>query len=234
MPCSRCGAEGPRRPIAPGFWECMNLVEVSWFTTEPMPGRPWMNQPRGMVGQQACKTRYHEAVSENTMPTACYCGTYAIGTCQVCSKPFCGDHSLLSNDRRICRTDWDEIRKTEEARRRANKPEPAPAESHADMAKGFSNDKKPFDFWVSRYHYHVPFGARRGWFLSREGPRLDERLFGVWILESIEYTLGGLGRDGSISTFIKGLALDAEGHVYQFKEGYRGMADLDIKNVNRI
>jgi hypothetical protein len=41
---------------------------------------------------------------------ACDCGTFAIGKCQSCGRPVCGDHSSLVEGRWLCDSDADGLR----------------------------------------------------------------------------------------------------------------------------
>jgi hypothetical protein len=91
MACPRCGALDYRL-IAPGFVECLGVVPVP----NPSP-------PRGELTAAPCRTRYHVIADKSAAATpSCRCGLFAIGACPQCGTPYCGDHSWLRKDQRLC------------------------------------------------------------------------------------------------------------------------------------
>lgn len=119
MACPTCGASTPRSPIAPGYWECRNTITEMLTVMTPMPGRPWISEPQLQSNSYRCGTRYHESEKGISMGIDCFCGTSSIATCQICSGRFCGDHSVLVGDRRICRNDLKQLQEAEKAKKAA-------------------------------------------------------------------------------------------------------------------
>lgn len=104
--CPVCGGES-RRPLAPTYWECTSQISESVFVGDQWlpvgPAGAMMPVPRQEMRTRDCLTRYHETVDEPSGPQlTCACGTFAIGACSDCSRPVCGDHSSLWDDRRVC------------------------------------------------------------------------------------------------------------------------------------
>lgn len=92
MACPRCGSNR-RRPIALGYWECLNVLMVP----QPMPtlhGMVMHPQPL------SCVVRYHEG--STAVAEMCECWTFAIGRCCDCEASVCGDHSALWGGFRRC------------------------------------------------------------------------------------------------------------------------------------
>jgi hypothetical protein len=135
MACPTCGASNPRSPIAPGYWECRNTITEMLTVMAPMLGRPWISEPQLQSNSYKCGTRYHESEKGVSMGIDCFCGTSSIATCQVCGGRFCGDHSFLVGDRRICRNDLRRLREGEEAQKAAVNAQRIVEE--ADWSRGF-------------------------------------------------------------------------------------------------
>lgn len=83
--CPRCGS-ARRRLISPGYWECTAQMLEAVI-------------PRGMQGAVTdvplygiCGRRYHNGTTSSGLGM-CGCGVGAIGTCQKCGQPRCGDHT---------------------------------------------------------------------------------------------------------------------------------------------
>lgn len=51
-----------------------------------------------------CGFEYQEADAATTVDQVCACGTFAIGRCGECGALICGDHSVLDEGRRVCRS----------------------------------------------------------------------------------------------------------------------------------
>jgi hypothetical protein len=59
--------------------------------------------PQGFTQSLTCGFEYHEVAGGNVAaPTACECGTFAIGVCTTCGKPVCGNHSSVRDGKRLC------------------------------------------------------------------------------------------------------------------------------------
>jgi hypothetical protein len=94
--CPSCGGT-ERRPIAPGYFECVTTLYQQVSTGAHPSG---IQGPPFITNAFRCGTRYREGAAEIT--TKCACGTYSIGECTRCSRPVCGDHSLLVTSQRVC------------------------------------------------------------------------------------------------------------------------------------
>lgn len=55
-----------------------------------------------------CGCEYQEATGTSAVSGICACGTFAIGTCQDCGRPVCGNRtcSLMYSNRRVCVRDY--------------------------------------------------------------------------------------------------------------------------------
>ena len=186
MACPNCGAASPRNPIAPGYWECRNTITEMLTVMSPMPGRPWMSEPGVRGNSRLCQKRYHESGEGGDVGIDCFCGTSSIATCQECGGRFCGDHSSLVGDRRLCRDDLRQLRaakiarleaevaslKAQNARRMAEE---------AEWARGFD----PMDVQEALAVLITPDNDARRRNSAREALRpLDVRQFTI---ECIEY-----------------------------------------------
>jgi len=89
MACPICGGTA-REPIAPGYWRCTSTVTTS-APGPGAPGRPWTG-PETSVFTGVCGATYQEGPAANN-DLVCGCGTFAIGLCQRCGVPVCGNHS---------------------------------------------------------------------------------------------------------------------------------------------
>jgi hypothetical protein len=95
MACPRCGGTA-RRQIAPGFYQCEELV------------RDWEEERRrGGLWDRVCGNRYQDGGAAAGNTPKCWCGVYAIAECSDCGAPLCGDHIERYERRVICRYDLD-------------------------------------------------------------------------------------------------------------------------------
>lgn len=106
MSCPVCQGS-QRRPIAPGYWECLSSITETKMVSETwVPGGPngqMVPMPRYGPVSRICGTRYHESAATNKAESArCECGTFAIGVCHQCDREVCGDHSCLVAGARLC------------------------------------------------------------------------------------------------------------------------------------
>ena len=124
MSCPTCGGSD-RDPIAPGFWVC---TSPRWVTDKI--GGPGLTDPRlgpGVLYKKrriVCRTEYQEGNPGTSL--LCACSTFAIGLCNECGKPVCGNHSAISGDLRLCdahlaaeQAKIQKVRKDEHARKEA-------------------------------------------------------------------------------------------------------------------
>ena len=94
MACPSCGATS-YRPIALGYVECTGSREVM------VPDIYGGHQPQW----HSCGHRYHLADRRSDhVSGACACGLFSIGQCTECGTHFCGDHSAVRADHRLCLT----------------------------------------------------------------------------------------------------------------------------------
>lgn len=91
MSCPQCGGSA-RDEIAPGFWRCRSMVQVS------DPHDPHARQ--GYV-DRVCGAEYQEGPPPD-QDAICGCRTFAIGYCADCAVPVCGVHSGLLDGVRVC------------------------------------------------------------------------------------------------------------------------------------
>lgn len=59
-----------------------------------------------IVSYVTCETEYQEGAVSGAQ--ICSCGTFAIGLCVECSRPVCGQHSAMLEERRLCGTHYQE------------------------------------------------------------------------------------------------------------------------------
>lgn len=93
MSCPRCGGTS-YKVIAPGYFECASTV----FVPGPVAtaeGTVVMPVPGAVCGHR------YQAGQPGTAQV-CSCGTFAIGLCQDCGDPVCGDCSLMVGGQRLC------------------------------------------------------------------------------------------------------------------------------------
>ena len=116
MACPSCGGT-ERTAIAPGYFECTTPGITTWVDMVP-DGRGGA-RPLEQSSTQPCGERYQEGVPPMAHGDTCECGTFAIGNCQECGTPVCGDHSGLFGGRRLCARDNERLRaaRAEEIRR---------------------------------------------------------------------------------------------------------------------
>ncbi len=93
--CPSCGGTS-RKPIAPDYYECTNVLVAQQPILNAQPGA---SRPVPF----SCGRRYHETSTVGASagnPPSCSCGTFAIGQCTHCGTPLCGDdrvHILAVN-----------------------------------------------------------------------------------------------------------------------------------------
>lgn len=94
--CPQCGS-GMRRPISPGYWECLGTLvyEVPVYDRGPAAAPTMIPQGR------RCGHRYADGIP-GTATLTCSCGTFAIGLCTDCGQPVCGDCGDIFNGKRRC------------------------------------------------------------------------------------------------------------------------------------
>lgn len=105
--CPRCGGVA-QRSIAPGLWECTAIVSAPAFEQRQVAGAPSGHfAPQPVPSSRVCGHRYQALVpGAPEVAEPCTCGTFAIGRCQRCQSPICGDHSGLIDAARVCSTCW--------------------------------------------------------------------------------------------------------------------------------
>lgn len=94
MFCPRCRRPGPRRLIAPNYYECL-------ITRETWASGTVQGQVVAIV--ERCDTRYHTGPAPERGAAVCHsCTTYAIRTCVDCGEALCGDCSGRRADDWLC------------------------------------------------------------------------------------------------------------------------------------
>jgi hypothetical protein len=126
MACPTCGGSN-REAIAPGWWRCRSDV------ISRIPGPGYGAPPTGQFGPEwidvavPCGSTYAEGIGQGPIAPACSCGTFAIGICEECGEPVCGECSGMYGGKRIHdrhalqRVDAQRQQETENARRESEK-----------------------------------------------------------------------------------------------------------------
>jgi hypothetical protein len=108
--CPSCGSDTFGQ-VAPNWVECRATLQRRILVGY----RPIFEPDRypEIIGQTpifatetvTCRVRHHrivQASSQNGPWPLCECGTFAIGVCQVCANPTCGDDSTRIGSQRVC------------------------------------------------------------------------------------------------------------------------------------
>lgn len=154
FPCSQCGSTDARL-IAANYAECVGtILERVLVGHRPVPGPNPLNPgtqtvvglaPIYKMHSRSCGVRHHVGMAVDGWP-ACACGTFAIGRCQRCHEPVCGDDSERVSASRLCTScaaKVEALRQAEQRERRAEAIRTAVAPSIAIWAEGCKGGHDP-------------------------------------------------------------------------------------------
>ena len=82
--CPRCGGAENRQISVVGFFECTSLVQLTGVPGTGPPGHP-------PYAAKVCRHRFQVGTGV-AVPSCSHCGLYAVGACDECHLPVCGDH----------------------------------------------------------------------------------------------------------------------------------------------
>ena len=134
MNCPQCGGLTVNE-VSPGYYSCSSPIQFLAGVQQ----MPFGQQP--IYQTRICGNTWQEySPVLGSAPPVCICGTYAVGTCGDCGKPFCGQHSGLYQGHRYCNTYINAEKSkvaVEQARRQAESEQRA-----ADQLKEAQDERK--------------------------------------------------------------------------------------------
>lgn len=136
MTCPRCGSN-EYRAISPGYVECTGYFRGS------IPAFAPNGHHMGFHDAGVCGNRYRNGPA--TATPQCSCGTFSVGVCRDCTRPFCGNCSNVDGGTRRCLA-CAATRKNEHAKEQADAAERAKQVKEAaanDLRAALDRGKQP-------------------------------------------------------------------------------------------
>lgn len=96
--CPKCGRSAAKE-LSPGFFECRNLQALA------TPSNPLDGNSAPVAGASAiCGHRFQVGGRSAAQPDigSCSCGLFAVGKCQRCNAPFCGECGRKGPEGYVC------------------------------------------------------------------------------------------------------------------------------------